>query len=174
MAAYYIYLISSLPMLQFGMKIPFSYEKFLMMCRDLIPEHETALLEAIYRGDEHVYDDLFPALKEWGRFDMALRNELVKIRAARKHIDPVKYLRLDGHDGPAISHIALNAHRIPSLTEAEKMLDQERWHALDEITAAHYFDIDVLIAYAYKLLILEKWERVRSAERERILEEALS
>ena len=41
-----------------------------------------------------------------------LRNELVKIRAARLKLDPSKYLREDGcGDIVCITHIALAAHR---------------------------------------------------------------
>ena len=173
MAAYYIYLMASLPMLHFGTKAPFSYEKFLLMCKDLIPEEDIFVLEAIGRGSEHIDRVSFPTLREWNRFDSAVKNELVKIRAARKHLDPAKYLRHEEYYDSSISHIAINAHRNPSILEAERMLDSERWHALDEISAGHYFDIDLLITYAYKLLILEKWDRVRAAEREQLLEKAI-
>jgi hypothetical protein len=173
MAAYYVYLVASLPMLHFGTKAPFSYERFLSICRDLIPEEELELLEALPRGEEEKYDHAFTALSEWRKFDTALRNELVKIRAARRHKDAAAYMRRDGYYNSSVSHIALSAYRNTSIIEAEKILDEARWRALDEITTGHYFDIDVLIAYAYKLMILEKWDRIRGAERERVLEEAL-
>lgn len=174
MAAYYVYIVSSLPMLQFGAKPPFSYEKFLLICKDLIPEHELGLLEAIYNGKEESYDHSFLSLNEWRKFDTALKNEIVKIRAVRRHKDPAKYLRRDGYYDPALSHIAVNAYRNPSILESEKMLDEARWRVFDEITAGHYFDIDVLITYAYRLLMLEKWDKIQNADRARALEEALN
>ena len=173
MAAYYIYLMASLPMLHFGTKAPFSYEKFLLMCKDLIPEKDIAMLEAIGRGDEHIYQHSFPTLREWSRFNTAVRNELVRIRAGHKHVDPAKYLRHEEYYDSSISHIAINAHRNPSILEAEGMLDAERCLALDEISAGHYFDVDILIAYAYKLLILEKWDMMRAADRQQLLLEAI-
>ena len=40
MPAYYTYLISSLPMLNFSAKAPFSLEGFLIKCKNLVPEKE--------------------------------------------------------------------------------------------------------------------------------------
>ena len=37
----------------------------------------------------------------------------------------------------------------------------------------HYFDIDFLITYALKLLILERWENMRALDKERALEDLL-
>jgi len=160
MAGYYEYLVSSLPMLHFGAKPPFSYEKFLEMCSGLISERDMDILKEA-------------PLAKWKEFDIALRNELVKIRASRKHVDPVKYLRKDGYADPSISHIALNAHRAKSIIEAEKTLDRERWNFLDEITIGHYFDIDFLITYSLKLIIMERWARVKAGDKVRLLDEVL-
>lgn len=161
MASFYTYLISSLPMLHFGAKPPFSFEKFLEICRDKIPDEEIVLLK-------------ITSHKKWHSFDTALRNELVKIRAQRKHIDPLKYIRGDSYTEPSIAHIAMNAYRNTSILEAEKMLEQARWQMLDELAVGHYFDLDVLIIYALKLLILERWERIRSSDKSQLLEGVLS
>ena len=172
MPAYYTYLISSLPMLFFGVKAPFSFEKFLEICQDKIPDEEINLLKISSRGS--TYKDEQPSLKKWYSFDTALRNELVKIRAQRKHIDPLKYIRGDGYAELSIAHIAMNAYRNPSILEAEKMLDQAKWQMLDELAIGHYFDLDFLISYALKLLILERWERIRSSDKPQLVEGALS
>jgi hypothetical protein len=165
--SYYVYLISSLPMLHFGAKPPFSSERFLKMCEELIPETDLKVLEPLtldplpigeregVRGKCTIF-----TLARWFDFDTALRNELVKIRASRKHIDPAKYLRKDSLSEPSVAHAAMNAYRNTSILEAEKMLDQERWRFLDEISFGHYFDIDFLVIYALKLRILERWEKI--------------
>ena len=61
------------------------------------------------------------------------------------------------------------AYRTPSVIEAERAIDQERWRALDDIALGHYFDIDALIVYAYKLKILERWETIRVADKKKAL-----
>lgn len=114
-----------------------------------------------------------PAEKRWRDFDGVLRNELVKIRAARKKIDPAKYLRYAGFTDPSIAHIALHAHRAPSILEAEKILDEARWRFLDELAVGHYFDMDFLVTYAIKLLILERWERVNTLDKTQAVDELL-
>lgn len=160
--AYYTYLISSLPMLHFGMKPPFSFEKFIQRCQGLIPEAE---IKALKSG---------VGLEQWQAFDKELRNELVRVRAARKHKAPEKYLRKDGYVSPYIVHIAMSAIRNTSILEAEKILDEERWQALDGLSFGHYFDLDFLLIYAQKLLILERWARIRLADKPDLLKQALS
>jgi hypothetical protein len=167
----YYYFISSLPTLVFAAKPPFSFQKFLKRCRDTIPQEDVAIIERLklmgYSDTER------PIIKSWLSFDAMLRNELVKIRASRKRMDSAKYLQPDGYAGPSIYHIALAAHRNPSPLEGEKILDTERWNFLEGLSCGHYFDLDFLIIYAYKLLILERWERINSADKTALLEEAL-
>jgi hypothetical protein len=102
-----------------------------------------------------------------------LRDELVKLRAARLHADPGQYLRRGTFAEPPIAHLAVSAQRNPSLIESEKMLDQGRFKALEELGVGHYFDGDALILYALKLLILERWERIRRADKPSLIDEVL-
>lgn len=180
MPGYYTYLISSLPMLHFGMEPPLSFERFLQLCDGLIADSDIDILKATSVVGECGYEEspaTFPpkadqplAEKKWRAFDITLRNELVKIRAARKRLDPLKYIRGGEYAEPAIAHIALHAYRAPSILEAEKILDQVRWRFLEGLSAGHYFDIDALIIYASKLLILERWDRIDTADRPRMVE----
>lgn len=174
MSVYYIYLISSLPWLHFGAPPPFSFEKFLKLCEGLISKDDICLLRSIPHKDEYFYEREQPTLKKWHAFDTTLRNELVKIRATRRHLDPAKYLRQDGYAEPYIAHVAMSAFRNLSILESEMILDRERWRMLDELSVGHYFDIDFLIAYAQKLLILERWERVRATDKSGVLEDILA
>ena len=111
-------------------------------------------------------------IQRWIEFDVALRNELVRIRAAKKHLEPAAYLRAgdsgDSSLAPAVMAATMNA----SLLDAEKILDEIRWKKLDELATGHYFDLDHLIVYAYKLLILQRWENVRSADGTSLLKQA--
>ncbi len=168
----FVYLISTLPMLQFGSKPPFSFEKFLQICSRYISNRDIEVLKmSSISGEYGKKAPKISTLKKWRDFDTALRNELVKIRASHRRQDPIKYLRQDGIADSFITHIGMNAHRNPSVLEAEKMLDSARWDALDELKLEHYFDLDFLIVYAHKLLILERWERIEAAEESRILKE---
>jgi len=173
MSGYYIYLISSLPMLHFGLKPPISFERFIRLCQGLLSEEDIEILKVCAQQNIHDYKTGQPTLNKWRVFDTALRNELVKIRAGRKKVEALKYLRQDGYTEPYISHLALNAHRNPSILEGEKSLDLERWRFLEELSTGHYFDIDFLIVYVLKLLILEKWEKIRTADKKQCLQDLL-
>ncbi|MBU3959099.1 MAG: DUF2764 domain-containing protein [Candidatus Omnitrophica bacterium] len=173
MPGYYTYLISSLPMLHFGIQSPFSFAGFLEICQGLIPESGIKILETASITGEYIYETTQSSLRKWFIFDTLLRNELVKIRAARKRMDSARYLRGEEYAPPAIARLAMNAQKNPSILAAERMLDQERWHFLDELAGGHYFDIDFLVVYALKLLILARWEIINTADKASILEETL-
>jgi len=174
MTNYYIYLISSFPSLHFGEKPPFSYERFLLSCRDFILEEEHELLTALPgiadRSREAPHRGI---LRRWLEFDTALRNELAKARAALRRVDPHRYTRPTTYDGPSLAHLAVNARRNTSILDAERSLDETRWRALDDMAFGHYFDFEALVAYALKLLILQRWERIRSADRSAVVEAVL-
>lgn len=172
MPSLYPYLISSLPMLHFSALAHISFEKFLLKCKELIPQKDLEVLENLSLQCE--YKGPRGAIRKWLDFDTMLRNELVKLRASRKKTDPAKYLRPDGYVGSALYHVALAAQRNPLPLEGERILDLARWDFLEELSFGHYFDLDFLIIYAYKLLILERWDRIRSADKSKILEEALA
>lgn len=161
-------------MLNFGAAMPFSLEKFMQLCRDLIPEEDLNLLNIAVSDKEYTYEGSQVTLKNWHAFERCLRNELAKIRAAKMHQDFHQYIRLPDAAEAFISRTALNVSRAPAMLEAESMLDQARWQFLDELCVGHFFDIDYLITYAYKLLILERWERIRTIDKPKLLHETLA
>lgn len=175
MSAYYTYFIASLPTLGFREKPPFSYAEFLNKGREFILARDLEALKKISSGGEYALQDTSSdVLRRWNDFDILLRNALVKLRAARKYQSGDKYLRASQEEiSSYAAHIALSAHKNPSLLEAEISLDEARWRFLDDLSFGHYFDRDFLIAYGLKLLILERWERINSADKTKLLEETL-
>lgn len=161
-------------MLHFGKQPPFSFEKFIQMCAEFIPEQDKTALDIIRSFPQGSYQLVQPTLKKWQELDIALKNELVRLRAGRKRIDPAKYLRQDGHlvDSNLV-HVAMNAYKATSLLEAEKILDQARWQMLEGLLVGHYFDIDTLIIYGLKLLLLERWQKINGADRAELLADTL-
>jgi len=174
MADFYPYLIASLPMLHIGMRPPFPFKRFLEVCHEFIPEKDFRVLSNLPQTEQYSEKDKRPSIiQKWIEFDSALRNELVKIRAARKHADPATYLHPDNYSGSSPGTIASAVNVSTSILEAEKILDEARWKALEEFATGHYFDLDLLITYAYKLLILQRWENIRNAEGSGLLEVVL-
>jgi hypothetical protein len=176
MVDYYIYLIASLPLLHFGRRAPFSFARFLEACAGKISQEDIELLRVIpdfYFDPTQSPVQTQTTLEKWRDFEISLRNELVKIRASRRHLEPDRYLRNAGYSEPYISRLAMHVYRNPSLMEAEKILDEERWKFLEELGVGHFFDLDYLIVYGLKLLILEKWDRILSASKPELIEQTL-
>ncbi len=172
MASYYTYLISSLPMLNFSAKMPFSLEVFFSKCKDLIAEADIEILRnACDKDIDFLNATAAGCLKKWVNFEVTLRNELARIRARGKKIDPAKFIRLPDRQELHISHMALAAHRHSSyVLEAERILDQERWNFLEQLSFGHYFDFDFLLTYALKLKILERWDKAENADKKRLFD----
>lgn len=174
MPQFYAYLISSFPMLHFGMSPPFTFEEFLVRCRGFVPQEDLMLLENLPRPCDYGKGNFkCELLEQWVDFDTALRNEMSKIRSAYKHIEAAAYLRQGEDAGIFLAHEALTIHRIPSLIEAEKSFDQLRWKTLDDLSAGYFFSLANLIAYAYKLMILLRWEKINRTDKAKILEKTL-
>lgn len=174
MISYYPYLTASLPYLYFGMKPPFSFDELLRKCERAIPEDDLDVIKKIslrIGGDESAEKNT--VLNRWKMFDADLRNELVKIRAQRKHIDPAKYLRNERYVPVDIAHQLISIARNPSIIESERLLDQIKWSFLDELALGHYFDAEFMAVYALKLLLLEKWEKINTADKAELLGKAL-
>jgi hypothetical protein len=174
MPDFYPYLIASLPLLHFGTQPPFSYERFLEICHQFIPEKDFHLLSTLPKPEQYSEkDQRYRTIRKWKEFETALRNELVMIRASRKHVDPAMYLRTAGYRGSSLAPVVSAVNTNTSILDAEKTLDEIRWKALDELATGHYFDLELLITYACKILILQRWENIRSADRTILLEQAL-
>ena len=174
MSAYYIYLISSLPMLNFSARAPFLLEDFFTKCKNLIPEKEFEILRSVCQQDpQTLTTQSLDSLNQWVNFEITLRNELVRARASRKKTDPLKFLRFPDSPQAEISHLATVAYRSVSILEAEKILDQGRWNFLEELSLGHYFDFDYLLIYGLKLKILERWDRIQKADKELLLNAAV-
>lgn len=173
MPSFYVYLISSLPALTFGMKPLFSLEGFFEKCQGLIPDRDIILLKEAVSGSEKKLKRLPAVVKQWRDFDGALRNELVRPRAVRKKADASQYLRQQSFLEQHVIHTALAAYRNPSILDAERYLDTERWRFLDGLQSGHIFDWEFLIIYALKLIILERWEEINTADKGRLTEALL-
>jgi len=161
-------------MLEFGMKMPFSYSKFLMLCREQLTEHDMGIIKRTGIEPCEDFEENSMALREWKKFDIALRNEIVRVRASKKAEDPVKYIWGESYVNPYLAGSAQWAISQDSPIEAELSLDRLRWEKIEELGRGHYFDIDYLITYTLKLQLLERWERINSGNGMEVLQGLLS
>ncbi|MCM8797027.1 MAG: DUF2764 domain-containing protein [Candidatus Omnitrophica bacterium] len=173
MPRFYTYLMSSLPSLQFGQKPPFSFERFLALCSEFIPEPDSAVLRKLdlSYNPENFGKEI---LKKIILFETCLRNEIARIRAGKRRIDASRYIRKEAVADLTLAHTLVSISRNTHPLETEKALDKLRWDFLEALSFGHYFDFEALLIYAYKLLILEKWEKIDSADKKTLLAEVLN
>ncbi len=174
MSAYYTYLISSLPLLNFSHAAPFSLEDFFSKCQGLISGRDFKALERSCFKEAYLLDSgNADNLSRWARFEIALRNELARARARRKKIDAQIFVHLLDAPETDITHLATMAYRSSVPLEAELILDQARWDFLETLSFGHYFDFDFLLSYVLKLKILIRWDKIKAADKEALLKQMI-
>jgi len=169
----YYYLVSSLPMLEFGAKPPLSYKDFLRSCEGQLNASDMKAIERTTIVPSEDIEDSYPTLRKWKRFNTGLRNELARHRAGKRSKDPAQYIRGEESAEAFVSGFAHWAVSQDSPLEAELYLDRIRWERIEDLEKGHYFDIDCLIAYALKLKMLERWQTINSGSGMQVLQRVL-
>ncbi len=181
----YYYLVSSLPVLLLEAEAPVTEEYFLDMCKSRLKLSDLDLLkEAVLLPSADAYPKN-ETLENWVSWEHALRNELVRLRAAELSRDPHTCYRGDEDsisDFTEIEGISRDALGQQNPLITEEALIKARWNYLDGLEIGHYFDIDRVIIYYLKLQLLsrkglftaeegkEEFERIYSTISEPILE----
>ena len=158
MANQYYYTVSSLPMLFFDSEKFMSQEEFFECCETTISEKDFNTLKSAA-----VLPELNPnnncVLSKWNSWENSLRDELVKLRAAKKGIDADKYA--GGNAGESgVFELARDAFNASSPLEAETLLNKGRWEYLEMLESGHIFDLGKLIIYYLQLQILERKSQI--------------
>ena len=112
-------------------------------------------------------------LKEWSEVNMNIRNVLTALSARREGIeydylivgdnDVAKLLRTSQNPGHSLIELIdyyesiREIDEISDLLEKEQRIDALLWEWIDERTFFHYFDIEKIMGYLFKLQIIERW-----------------
>ena len=119
-------------------------------------------------------------LKEWCELNMNIRNILTALSARREGIE-YNYLIVGDNDIAKHLRTSLNpAHgitefidyyesireidEITDLMQKEQRIDAYLWEWIEENTFFHYFNVEKIMGYLFKLQIIERW-RVLDAEK---------
>jgi hypothetical protein len=160
----YYYLASQLPGLGYGQAAPMSSSAFKDLAGSLMKAGDAAWLGqcvldpgALDAGEKGL-PDFFIRWNEWER---ALRLNLARWRAARLKRD----IFLDTPDYPTDAVAAAKAaSALDSPLEAELLLDEARWAAIDSFQGFDHFNRNTIYAYLLKLLLLERRSCFRADE----------
>ncbi|MCA9407457.1 MAG: DUF2764 family protein [Candidatus Omnitrophica bacterium] len=181
----YYYFATSLPYIQFDDKPPMTCEDYLGECQRLLPDVDykfmrTLLSEKILdyvflqkllvenKGEVRIGNQVYD---KGIRFNRSFRNEVAWFRAERAGKDPSFYIRGERDSNPKVLELIQQLDKISNPLDAERMIEKFRWEFVDELSVGHYFDIEFLTTYGFKLKILERLETFKSDKGREVFEE---
>ena len=166
----YHYIITGLPELfpEFPAR-QFSYEETAASIREKLSRSDCRKIDWLEYGfdssnlSRHFYHSVKRQksilLRDYFMLDKDLRNAAVmfvaskdsKARAEKYLISPEEPSHL--FDSSEIAEIL----RMQDLMERELAMDRYRWNRISDITTGHYFDIEVILGFLAKGLIVRRW-----------------
>jgi hypothetical protein len=108
-----------------------------------------------------------PFLLAWIGFEIGLRNALATARAEALDLDPGPYMVAQELGEPKFLFESILADwtAVPNPLEALEVLDRERWNWATERDGWYSFSNDEIFAYAYKIMILHRWRRIKEGNK---------
>ena len=110
-------------------------------------------------------------LRNWFTFDRELRNIQTAIVARRLQIDASNYFvgeNAQFYSQNTSADFGLNNEidwiskvvqiaEIPDILERERKIDLFRWEKIEEMSVYNYFDVDAILAFVQKAILLDRW-----------------
>ena len=148
--------MSSFPSIDLKTAPAVSSENFIQAAAAQLSEKETAALLEILSDDPEP-GSVKGAAADYLRWDRAVRNALVKLRAGGESAADCR----EGESIPSAAATAAALMKIDSPLKAEQFWDSERWNYLENLKTGHCFDFDAAALYALQLRIAERNARFR-------------
>ncbi len=106
-------------------------------------------------------------LKDWVSFEVALRNAIAESRAAALGLEPREYTAATelASGDEDFTGLLGEWSRAPNPLAGLRLLDTARWKWMEENDNWYSFTSDELAAYAAKLVLLHRWQRLTPAEK---------
>lgn len=166
----YHYLVASLPTLFFGARHPFSSRDFFTRCSGVLKTDDLAILEAVQQGQAASGSAFAEA---WTARETQLRNAVARSRGTRLGIDSRSFQREHSGYDVALAQAVTDAMAQHTPLEREQGLDRCRWRLADELALNDPFGLGVVLAFAVKLRIAERWAGLTEATGQRKLDEMI-
>ena len=168
----YEYIIASLPVLQAGYRGPLDAEGLLEEIREQLSATDAASLQLVLDGwnanalNEEFYTSAAKSrsafIREYFLYDRLLRNAKVAWlnkslgRPEGQDIMPAPGADTtdeDFEDQARAAEVLAGS----DILERERGLDNLLWERIDSLTIMHVFDLDVILGFAAKLQIVNRW-----------------
>jgi len=121
---------------------------------------------AYYRHVDSVADDLGSEfLRQWCRHEVGLRNALAAARAKALQLEPGDYLvnAQMGQGERDFDAVIGEWSAASNPLDGLRVLDNERWNWISYNDAWFSFSADEIAAYAAKLMLQNRWQRLETA-----------
>jgi len=148
-----LYLLASLPMLNFDAAPALAPAQFLEACREQLGAADAATADALLRGEACSH----PFAAAWKDKDTILRNAAARQRARRSGKEADRWLRPAQGCDCQIESLVEDAFQEPDPLKREKELDKIRWLITEGLQGTDPLDIKVVFTYALKLAVLSRW-----------------
>ncbi len=177
----YHYIIGGLPYLSsdFGNQ-PFSFDTLYSAITNGLSDRDKRLTDWIlfgFKNDNLTHHFYLAAEKSKNRFislyfdfDRKIRNSQVLFTSKMLGKEGSNYIV--GDFNPAFEEYPtlLKIFEYSNIFDREQAIDRLKWDKISEITTYNYFDIDVILAYISKGLIIRRWSELDKKEGEILFE----
>lgn len=167
----YYYLAASLPTLSLDQPAPLTSQRFRAFCDGQLATGDAAGLAELDAAPDAPVRHPFVTL--WRGREAWLRNTIVRARAARLQSPAERWIRADSDADAFVQHGVHLALARPDPLEREMALDSLRWQVLDELAGVNPFAAAAILAYAVRLRLVERWNRLRATDGTEALQAAL-
>ena len=161
----YHYIIAGLPELMPDFHAEgFSYKDLELSIREQLSARDRRLVDWLDFGTDtsHLSGHFYRAvsrqnsgfLRAYFEMDRKMRNAQVEFISAKENMDSARY---------TVGETESCQEEYPELQaifQCEHRLDMFRWERITGMTLFHYFDMDVILAFLAKGLIVDRWSRL--------------
>lgn len=150
------YFLSSLPLLRWGEQPPFTHQRFLADCHDLLAPEQAEAVQALSLDPLSATPSPLKTGRMWHDAETIIRNAAAQARAAKLG-RPAPTPRETSSWDQALHKLVQDAFAAGlSPQEREARLDLARWQTLDNWEAESAFTVEAVAIYALKLQLLER------------------
>lgn len=167
--SFYSFIQAQLPTLSLDGRLPLTP---LALAKDLQSWLPSAQAQLLIRLAEGEWPD-HPIINDFLRFDTQLRNQLVSLRAPQLNRDPNESTRGRERLTPYYRQQVVEIAKGENPEEAEKQLDQLRWHYIEQCVALEIFNFSFLIGYMLRLKLATRWAELDEEQGRQMLQDAL-
>lgn len=156
----YFYAVATLPYLSYESETFMTPQEFIEFCEYQLSPADLQEMMTVSMEPPSAPGGT-NAQRGFYRFERGLRNSLVRMRAASLGVDASDFISTtrngdDYSEDSMAAELARATFGAQSPLQGEEILDRGRWDVLTLLESGHFFDLDVLIIYYLKLMILTR------------------